>query len=101
MKLGTYTTFDCPTGGEEVESKALSFLNSEFGKIGGIVRKAMNPHDLGVYPSFEIDYPEILDEHEGDDCVVCQVGDNCPLSVWHDKADLIQEAYNKKFEENL
>ena len=57
-KLGTWTTIDCPT---QKQDEAFQFLVNEFNKIGGNVRKTNNPHELGDYPSFEIDYPEDSD----------------------------------------
>ena len=59
MRLGTYSTFDCPT---QKEDEALLFLKEEFEKIGGTTRRVMNPHDFGPYPSFEIDYPKEIED---------------------------------------
>ncbi len=58
MKLGTWSTFDCPIKGID---KAEEFLRIELDKIGGEVRKVYNPHDFGEYPSFEIDKPDKFD----------------------------------------
>lgn len=98
MELGTYSTIDCPT--QNIE-EAYEWLQGKFEEIGGYVRKVMNPHDFGKYPSFEIDYPKELDEHGGDDCVVCEVGEECPLDEWHDKANIIEAKYNEKFSDYL
>jgi len=93
MKLGTYTTFDAPT---QKEDMALDFLREEFEKIGGNVRKILNPHDFGSYPSFEIDYPYGLETTDEDNEEEMTAKDD-----WHDKANEIEEKYNKKFEEYL
>lgn len=98
MKYGTYSTIDCPT--KECD-KAFEFLKEEFGKIEGRVSKVMNPHDFGSYPSFEIDYPERLTDLDEDDSSDENMVFLNELDKWHTKADEIQEAYNKKFEEYL
>ena len=103
MKLGTYSTMDCPT--EEL-GEAYAWLQTEFEKIGGTVRKVSNAHDFGRYPSFEIDYPEELEfvesaldgeeyENEEDERLSKEKDD------WHDKADAIGAEYNKKFSDFL
>jgi len=96
---GTYTTIDYPTKhGEE----AKEYLTKEFEKIGGVVREIYNPHDLGAYPSFEIDYPEEINEivlMEDDLEVDDEKADE--LGKWINEANKIQERYNKKFEEWL
>ena len=71
MKLGTYSTIDCPTGGPEVIKEAFDFLKEKFEAIDGTVRKVSNPHDFGSYPSFEIDYPfgfEDMEEEFDEEC---------------------------------
>ena len=100
-KLGTYTTMDSPVASAEIKEDALTFLREKFSDIGGIVRKFMNPHDFGEYPSFEIDYPEFLEEHSGDDCVTCEVGEECPLDSWHTKANAIETEYSQRFADYL
>ena len=59
MKLGTYTTIDCPT---KLVEEAFIFLKEKFGEIESEVRMVRNPHDFGEYPSFEVDYPEEVEE---------------------------------------
>jgi hypothetical protein len=100
MQLGTYSTIDCPT---QKMDEAYVWLQTEFEKIGGMVRKIMNPHDFGEYPSFEIDYPaklEFIDSDEEyddeDDQKLAQEKDE-----WHDKANAIEAEYNKRFSEYL
>lgn len=93
MRLGTYTTFDCPI---KHEDRALAWLRGEFQDIGGKVRRVINPHDFGGYPSFEIDYPteyEDLIEDEPENETLVEKRD-----VWHEVANEIQEEYNTKFE---
>jgi len=100
---GTYTTIDFPVSIDltteeyrKLKENAYAFLKRRFGKIGGGVRKFLNPHDFGAYYSFEIDYPtevELLDEDNFNDKIV--------KHNWHKKADKIQRSYNKKFEKYL
>jgi hypothetical protein len=85
MRLGTYTTADTPA--DDKLQEAQDFLKAKFEAIGGTVRKVMNPHDFGSYPSFEIDYPSTLDTSESDD----------ELNEWHEKADAITIEYNDKY----
>jgi len=100
MKLGTYTTFDCPT--KELE-KAYEWLQTKFGKIGGTVRKVINPHDFGSYPSFEIDYPEMLEFIDTDEEYKDEDSQQLveKKDDWHDKANDIEAKYCKKFEAYL
>ena len=64
-RYGTWSTFDVPTGGKEVQLEALRWLEREGEKIGASVRVLRNPHDFGSYPSFEIDCDwEELEEPE-------------------------------------
>lgn len=117
MRLGTYTTFDCPCiSGETLEQQeqdpknqklleeAYNWLLDEFDKIGGDVRKCMNSHEFGMYPSFEIDYPNKFDDFIETDCD-CDECEECletkSYNDWNDKANEIEDAYRKKFEENL
>ena len=101
-KYGTYSTFDTPTGKDE---KAFGFLSTEFGKIGGNVRRLSNPHDFGNYPSFEIDYPYALEFVDDDLDCLCGVCGDCEDVIekgkWEDKAKLIESAYSDKFEKYL
>ena len=59
--LGNWTTFDCPLKNED---KAFEFLKTKLNAIGASVRRKMNDHDFGPYPSFEIDIPTELIELE-------------------------------------
>ncbi len=94
--LGTYSTIDCPT---KKQDEAYAWLQEEFEKIGGLVRRVMNPHDFGPYPSFEIDYPEELrdidDDEDYEDDMDQQLAEK--KSEWHDKANDIEARYIKKF----
>lgn len=96
-RLGTYTTFDCPT--KQVE-EAFDWLQEEFNKIGGYVREVVNPHDFGSYNSFEIDYPLELNDIDIDDDDTLDEDYN-KKDQWHEKADKIQDGYNKLFEKYL
>lgn len=109
MRLGTYSTFDCPT---KKEDEALVWLQAKFEVIGGTVRKVMNPHDFGMYPSFEIDYPEdvedandFVDTHQYDEMDEETEKDyNKQQEIaddWSNKANVIETEYNKEFEEYL
>jgi len=49
-RLGNWTTIDCPT---EKQEEAFKFLVSELNGIA-IVRKVMNPHEFGDYPSLKL-----------------------------------------------
>lgn len=100
MEYGTYNTIDYPTG---KQAEAEEWLKAEFEKIGGRVRVIPNHHDLGTYLSFEVDYPEELEDIDSDE--VYEDEDDQKLSnekdIWLTKADIIIERYNKKFEEYL
>jgi hypothetical protein len=101
MKLGTYSTFDCPT---EKISQAWAFLIVKFDEIGGRVRKEDNEHDFGMFPSFEIDFPEHLEDHTGDDdCDIChcESGEQCLLESWSELAEEVEMEYSKQFSEYL
>ena len=99
MKLGTYTTFDTPVKNQD---NAFDYLSKCFAPLNARVKRVMNPHDLGSYPSFEIDYPEHLEYISDDDCDCCVEGcAKCdPIlerDQFHDLADKIYNTYNKKF----
>jgi hypothetical protein len=100
MKLGTWTTIDCPT---KQQNEALEWLVSQFEKIDGQVRLQMNPHDFGEYPSFEINYPTELEDIDADEDYENDADQQLALkkSEWHDKANEIEEKYHKKFQEYL
>ena len=95
---GTWTTIDCPT---DKKDEALKFLEDEFGKIEGEVFKRMNQHDLGEYPSFEIDMPYDFEDLDEED----ESQENLDLlnakDDWQDKANEIETRYNEKFEKYL
>jgi len=96
-RLGSYTTFDCPTRKLGV---ALAWLQTEFKKIGGNVRLIKNQHDFGAYPSFEIDYPEHLELVNEDDYLEDKELAQEKVD-WHEDANEIEEEYNKKFSNYL
>ena len=98
MKLGSWTTIDCPT--ENID-KALAYLQERFKTIGGEVRKVSNPHDFGEYPSFEVDYPEELGDIDLED----NSDENKDLisryDKWIEDANQIETDYCNKFQEWL
>jgi len=96
-RLGTYTTFDCPT--KQID-ETLDWLQEEFAKIGGYVRKVSNPHDFGSYPSFEVDYPLDIEGIDMDDDETPDE-DYTKKDEWHQKADKIYDGYFKLFEKYL
>ena len=96
MNYGTYTTMDCPT---KKEDEAYDWLQSEFGHIGGKVRRLINPHDFGSYPSFEVDMPE---EYEFliEDCDDGNIETETLLvkkDAWVESANNIEREYSNKF----
>ena len=100
MKLGTYSTIDCPT--ENVKD-AYDWLASEFGEIGGTVRKVSNSHEFGSYQSFEIDYPSQLEFVEEDEEYEDQEDQRLAEEKldWHTKANDISRRYSEKFGDYL
>ena len=101
MRLGTYSTIDCPVGDNSIVEEAKKFLVEKFDGDGR-VRLVQNPHDFGPYPSFEIDYPEEIENHETDDCENSSPCIECEaVDKWHAKAQAIEEEYIKKFNDNL
>jgi hypothetical protein len=99
MKLGTYTTIDCPT--DKVE-EAENFLKERFDLIQGNVRKVYNAHDFAPYPSFEIDFPKDLESLEEEENLSEEQMDKlAEKEAWIATARNIQEEYNKKFEKYL
>lgn len=105
MRLGTWTTIDCPT---KYRSKALKFLQNEYAKIGGTVRRVMNPHDFGSYPSFEVDVPYDFDSddfHMERELVDMGEVDTTELieeyEEWIEKSNEIETRYFKEFEDWL
>jgi hypothetical protein len=95
MRLGTWTTIDCPT---DKQTEALAWLQVEFGKIGGEVWLKENAHDLGSYPSFEVDMPEELEDIEDltDDEELNEQKDK-----WVEQANDIEDRYYKKYSDYL
>lgn len=100
MNYGTYSTMDCPTGGDKKILSAKLFLSDKFREIGGTVRVLQNPHDFGTYPSFEIDYPADIEEISNNEDEA-EPEDYKKLREWIDRAAEIEQEYNKKFEDNL
>lgn len=96
-QLGTYGTIDCPT--DKVD-EALNWLQKQFAKINGCVKKYSNPHDFGNYPSFEVSYPDAIEIINLDDDDISD-DDYNKKDNWHEKANEIQEKYFKKFEQWL
>jgi len=98
MRLGSWTTLDTPL---KQKAEALKFLEDEFEKIDGYVRKINNPHDLGEYPSFEIDMPYEFEDLDEED----ESQENLDLlnakDDWQEKANEIETRYNEKFEKYL
>lgn len=62
-RLGTWGTFDCPVGDEEIR-KAFKWLQEKVEGIEGYVWVKQNSHEFGVYPSFEIDSPHWLNRRD-------------------------------------
>lgn len=100
-KLGNWTTIDAPT--EQIE-KACNWLKEKFEVIGGSVRKVNNSHDFGIYPSFEIDMPRSLEFIDEPDCF-CADCEDCidwlKKEAWIEKANKIEEDYEKQFNKYL
>ena len=96
QQYGTWTTIDCPT---KNIIKAQVFLEMSFAKIGGVVRKFYNPHDFVGYPSFEVDYPKHLEDIDADEYFGDKADQDLAIekSVWHYKAEKIEEDYNRLF----
>jgi len=95
--LGNWTTFDCPTTKED---EAFTFLKTKLNAIGATVRRKMNEHDFGPYPSFEIDIPdELANCNDSDDDL--QDDDINSLSSRRDemtsKIDDIESEFNEMF----
>ena len=100
MNYGTYTTFDCPT---KKQDEAFAFLQIKFSEIGGNVRRLVNPHDFGSYQSFEVDYPTELEDIDEDEFYESDDDQQLAMTkkIWHEEANKIEEAYNKKFSNYL
>jgi len=104
MRLGSWTTIDAPT---KFIDEAEKWLQDEFKKIGGFVRKVSNSHDFGEYPSFEIDFPSGFRDIDEDylPCNNCGNCDECKQVFEKDlfmvNANDIEMRYSKKFEKHL
>lgn len=93
---------------QKLEKEAEEFLVKEASKFGAEVHKKYNPHDFGMYPSFEL----FVDEpHDIDSCLDCE--DDLPCkgydddpnnekydALW-DSINTLHKAYYEKFEEYL
>ena len=98
-RLGTWTTFDCPED-EAKTREAYEWLKEKVEAIGGEVRKVLNPHDFGMYPSFEIDKPyefnfmgeDFEDEMATDDDGLQEKYDEFVL-----KMNAIEDEFSNKF----
>ena len=97
---GTWATFDCPT---KKVREALAWLQAEFKKIDAKVWQKINPHDFGSYPSFEINYPDKLVDIDSDEIYKDDNDQRLAKEKenWHNKANKIQEKYDKKFSNYL
>ena len=111
MKLGTYTTIDCPCldgltveqQNNSIENKKLTdeayeFLLERFLRIGGLVRTVKNPHDFGTYESFEVDYPvgmEDYDEEWSSEIELDMKGE------FESIASIIEKEYGERFNKYL
>jgi len=101
MRLGTWSSFDCPT---KLEDKALEWLSKKVYDIGGQVRKMNNSHDFGSYPSFEVDRPykfedfdeDLIDEDNSEEVKLAD-----EYEIWVENINEIEEEYSKKFEKYL
>jgi hypothetical protein len=104
MKLGTYSTIDCPTAKID---EAYNFLVDKFNDINGRVRKVFNSHDIQDYPSFEIDYPNHLEDINDDMADIWDDEDKEHIALvsekyrWEKKAQVIQNEYSEKFNKYL
>jgi hypothetical protein len=90
-KLGTWTTIDCPVTNIE---EAFKFLLAEVEKIGGKVRIKLNSHDVGDYPSFEVDSPEGYEDYDPD---TAEEEFTMVYEKWVEDMNAIEDAYNEKF----
>jgi len=104
-KLGTWTTFDCPT--DKVD-EAFNWLYDRFEIIGGNVRKVWNDHDFGPYPSFEIDIPSDLEEVDDDPYLMEgeELDEETKNQIeekdkWIEEANKIEADYSQQFGDYL
>jgi hypothetical protein len=99
MILGSWSTFDCPTDHEE---EAYEWLVEECKIAGAEVRRVNNEHEMGDYPSFEIDcsrYAELYNKYDSIEDGTEEELDEFEELV--DKLNEIEERYNEKFKEWL
>lgn len=93
-------TFDATTANR---GKALAFLQSETMKFGAEVIKKMNPHDFGMYPSFElyldIDDPETMFDDDDESPEALEAWEKWD-KAWDD-INRLHEKYGKRFEKWL
>ena len=112
MQYGTYTTFDVPHHknvdiADEIKDKAFEYLKNQFNKIDGKVKIKMNEHDFGPYPSFEIDYPDYIENIKDNEDDLLNTNDSNTtelldkLDEWHRQADIIYDNYLEKFKKHL
>ena len=98
-RLGTWTTFDCPD--DEVKTQeAYVWLKEKVNEIGGSVRKVMNAHDFGMYPSFEIDKPieyDFVGDDFEDELGVDDSGLSEGYEDWIEKINAIEKMFCDKF----
>ena len=98
-------TFDAPTA---KQGEALVWLQVAASKFEATVKRQLNPHDFGEYPSFEL-YAE--EPHDIDSCLQCEDGSECEdynkdpdnteyYKLW-DSINALHKAYYKKFEKWL
>ena len=89
---------------QELEERAHFFLQNKARVFGARVEKKYNPHDFGMYPSFEL----FVDEpHDIDSCYACGNDEKCEdydkdpdneeyNKLW-DSINALHDAYYKKF----
>lgn len=102
-RLGTWDTFDCPVDDEKTR-EAYRWLHEKVTALGGQVRKVMNAHDFGMYPSFEIDCPSELEDITYDDMSEVD-DDSCEEDIklkamydaWNDGIDNVEKEFCKLF----
>jgi len=98
-QLGTWTTFDCPD--DEVKTQeAYAWLKEKVQSIGGNVRKVMNAHDFGLYPSFEIDKPfefQFMGDDFEDEMSTDDEGIQEKYDEWVSKMNAIEDEFGSKY----
>ena len=97
MRLGTWSTFDCPEE-TKIRLEAFIWLRNKVEEIDGNIRIGFNDHDFGRYPSFEVDMPRGMIEPDYD--YESSEEENKLASeyeAWVDKINEIESEYNNKF----